>query len=250
MMWIDRYAARTLVLGALLAVLLAAACSQETATTDQAASKSPRNTAADGGAGMATKEIGTSEDGSMATAKATTKTVTAGSFAVTVPADWNGFSPNEAQALREQYMAQSREIYQQFSGADDRTKTVDVVAFHIANGSGSFVLVSFTVPATSDLVPLLKSQIEEKMAWGVREGYIRKYLGLTSVDDKNFSGFYTKAIGKEGAVEVSGGMEHKNLKNTIIQLTLLSPSDWDEAKATNTLTTILASVLLQQYRQK
>jgi hypothetical protein len=174
------------------------------------------------------------------------RNVTVGAFTVKVPTAWTNFTANEAAELHRQYMAQSQEIYRQFSGADDPTKTVDVVAFHMPNSTGSFVLVSFTVPATSDLITLLKSQVNDKMAWGVREGYIRKYLGLVSVDNERFSGFYTKAIGKGGSVEISGGLEHKNLKNTIIQLTLLSPSGWDEARATTDLTSILDSVTLRQ----
>lgn len=246
MIRINRYAAGSFALSVLVAILLTTACDPENNETDEPASEPTRHATDEGGGETATEEIGAAEDASRNITQAATKTVTAGSFALTVPADWNSFSPSEAAALRQQYMAQSKEIYRQFSGADDRTKTVDVVAFHIANDSGSFVLVSFTVPATSDLIPLLKSQVEEKMAWGIREGDIRKYLGLTSVDDKNFSGFYTKAIGKGGGVEVSGGLEHKNLKNTIVQLTLLSPKEWEEAKATATLTTILDSVILQQ----
>jgi hypothetical protein len=123
---------------------------------------------------------------------------------------------------------------------------VDVVGFHVAGSAGSFVLASFTVPKTADLIPLLKSQVEDKMAWGVREGYIRKYLGLVAVDDENFSGFYTKDIGTGGGLELSGALEHKALPSTIIQLLLLCPQDWDEAKATAALSSILDSVVLQQ----
>lgn len=175
---------------------------------------------------------------------ANAQNVTVGAFTAKIPPDWKAFSANEAAQLLRQYMAQSQEIYRQFSGADDKTKTVDVVAFHM-NGTGSFVLVSFTVPPTSNLISLLKSQVKDKMAWGLREGYIRKYLGLVSVNDEHFSGFYTKAIGKSGGVEISGGLEHKSLRNTIIQLTLLSPGAWDEAKATSTLSSIIDSVALQ-----
>jgi hypothetical protein len=180
------------------------------------------------------------------TQEASARSVTVGSFAVKVPAEWNSFSADEAAALRQEFTAQSEEIYRQFSGADDPTKTVDVAAFHIAGGAGSFVVVSFTVPKTSDLIPLLKSQVADKMAWGVREGYIREYLGLVTVDDENFSGFYTKVVGTGGGLELSGGLEHKKLASTIIQLTLLCPQDWDEAKATTTLSSILDSVVLQQ----
>ncbi len=171
--------------------------------------------------------------------------VTVGAFTAKVPTDWKAFSANDAVQLRREFMTQSQQIYMQFSGADDPGKTVDMLAFHIANGTGSFVLVSFTVPPTSNLITLLKSQVNDKMAFGVREGYIRKYLGLVSVDSERFSGFYTKVIGKSGAITLSGGLEHKSLRNTVIQLTLLSPGGWDEARATSTLSSILDSVALR-----
>jgi hypothetical protein len=170
--------------------------------------------------------------------------VSVGAFTVKIPRSSKSFSATDAAQLRRQYVMQSQEIYRQFSGADDPTKTVDVVAFHV-NGTGSFVLVAFTVPPTSNLIALLKNQAKDKADWGVREGYIRKYLGLVSVDNKYFSGFYTKAIGRNGGVQISGGLEHKNLKNTIIQLTLLAPGAWPESKATSTLTSILDSVALR-----
>jgi hypothetical protein len=174
-----------------------------------------------------------------------TKDVTVGAFTVKVPTEWTNFGPSDASALRKQYMEQSEQIYQQYSGAPDSTKSVDIAGFNISKNAGSFVIVSFTVPPQSDLITLLKSEVGDKMDWGVRKGYIRKYLGLVSVDDDTFSGFYTKTIGNEGEVDVSGALEHKNLKNTIIQLTLLCPKGWDETKATKTLADILKSVILK-----
>jgi hypothetical protein len=102
------------------------------------------------------------------------------------------------------------------------------------------------VPSQADLISLLKGQVREKMDWGVRQGYIRKYLGMVTVNDGQLSGFYTKAMGKSGNVEVSGGLEHKKLKNTIIQLTVLSPKAWDEVKATSSLAAVLKSVVLKK----
>ena len=169
--------------------------------------------------------------------------VIVGTFALDVPTNWKRFNANEMDDLRRQYVTQSEEIYRQFSGSDDSSKTVDVVAFHVENNAGSFVIVSFTVPPQSNLLTLLKSQVMDKMDWGIREGHIRKYMGLVPVDNGKFTGFYTKTIGNSGGVEVSGGLEHKRLKNTIIQLTLLCPKAWDEAKATNTLTSVLESVM-------
>lgn len=172
--------------------------------------------------------------------------IVVGAFTVKVPSNWATFNTNEAAELRRQYLVQSEEIYRQFSGSNDPSKTVDVVAFYILKGAGTFIVVSFTVPPQSDLIALLKSQVDEKAAWGVREGYIRKYLGFVPVEDEHLVGFYTKAIGNSGRIEITGGLEHKNLKNTIIQLTLLCPKAWGEAKATNTLTLILESVEIRE----
>jgi hypothetical protein len=163
-----------------------------------------------------------------------------------VPTEWSSFAPSEAEALHSQYVEQSKQIYQQYSGASENPYgSVGVAGFHILNDAGAFLIITFTVPPQSDLINLLKNQIGEKMDFGVRQGYIRRYLGLTSVDDAELSGFYTKAIGSTGDIEVSGGLEDKKLKNTVIQLTLLAPNGWDDAKATKCLSAILKSVVLK-----
>jgi hypothetical protein len=174
------------------------------------------------------------------------KKVTVGAFMVMVPTEWASFGSSEAAALRQQYTAQSRQIYQQYnSGSSDGLATpIGLAAFNIAGDDGAFIIVSFAVPPQSDLINMLKNQTKAKMDFGIRQGYIRKYLGLVPVDDEQFSGFYTTAIGKDGNVEVSGGLEHKKLKNTVIQLTLLCPKTWDQSRATDTLTAILKSVSL------
>jgi hypothetical protein len=174
------------------------------------------------------------------------RTVTVGAFSLSVPGEWPPFDTSEAADLRRQYMQQSQEIYRQFAGSGDASKTVDLSAFHISANAGSFILVAFSVPPTSDLIPLLKSQVGDKMAFGVREGYIRRYLGLVSVATNQLSGFYTKAVGNKGNLELSGGIEHKDLKNMVIQLTLLCPADWDEARATRTLSSVFDSLRLRQ----
>ena len=93
---------------------------------------------------------------------------------------------------------------------------------------------------------LLKNQAEEKTKWGIQNGYIQKYLGLVAFDDNEFSGFYVKFVGTLGDIQVSGGLEHEKQKNNLVQLTLLCPIDWDELRATNTLTTILESVKVRE----
>lgn len=171
--------------------------------------------------------------------------VALGAFIVKVPSDWDSFGRSEISSLQQQYQEQSNQINQLYSKEVDSSQFVDLAAFHILNDKGTFAIVSFSVPKQSDLITLLKSQIADKMEWGVREGYIKKYLGLTPIDDEHFSGFYTKSIGKSGNIEISGGMEHKNLKNTIIQLTLLCPGNWDDAIATDTMTKLLKSIVFK-----
>jgi hypothetical protein len=179
-----------------------------------------------------------------ATISSDSRDISLGKFTLKVPTEWASFDSSEAASLNQQYAEQRQQIYQQYSGSADDAKTVDIAGFHIRNDAGAFIMVSFSVPEQANLISTLKSQIEQKMDWGVQNGYIRKYLGLVPIDDENFSGFYTKAIGKDGGIEVSGGLEHKKLKNTVIQLTLLCPQDWDEGKATNTLATVLKSLVL------
>ena len=174
------------------------------------------------------------------------KDITVGAFTVKIPSDWKSFSAKNSDQLRRQYMAQSEEIYRQYSGAPDPAKSVDIAAVHVGGGAGAFAIVSFTIPPQSDLVNLLKSQVEDKMKWGIQQGYIQKYLGLVPLDNNQFSGFYIKAIGTGGKVQITGVLEHKKLKNTLIQLTLLCPKVWDELKATSTLTSVLKSVKLRE----
>ena len=60
------------------------------------------------------------------------KNITIGKFTVQVPTAWVGFAPNEAASLRGQFMEQSKQIYQQYSGgSDDPAKSVDIAALHI-----------------------------------------------------------------------------------------------------------------------
>ena len=173
--------------------------------------------------------------------------VTVGVFTVKLPGDWRPFSTSESGQLRRQYMSQSEEIYRQYSpGAPDPARSVHIAAFHIASAAGTFAIVSFTVPPRSHLVKLLKNQAEDKAKWGIQHGYIKKYLGLVPLDDRQFSGFYVKFIGTGGEVQVSGGLEHKRLKNTLVQLTLLCPKAWDEVKATKILASVLESLKLRQ----
>ena len=174
-----------------------------------------------------------------------TRNVTVGSFNMELPTDWTAFASGDAAALRRQYLEQSKQIYQQFSGGgNDPAGAVDIAAYHIKGDDSALMVVAFTIPPQSDLLNLLTSQAKEKADWGIQNGYIRKYLGLVPVNDGQLSGFYIKTIGKSGNVEVSGGLEHIKLKNTLIQITMLCPQDWDIDEAVNTLTPILKSVSL------
>jgi hypothetical protein len=177
------------------------------------------------------------------TAVVGTKDVSFGAFNVKLPREWENFRAGEASGLRQQYLAQSKQIFRQFSGGRDNPNgPIGIAAFHIAGDDSAFILVSFAVPPQADLINLLKSQVKQKMDFGIRQGFVREYVGLVPIDDERFSGFYTKAIGKSGNVEVAGGLESKQLRNTVIQLTLLSPKAWDMDRATGTLAAILRSV--------
>ena len=81
---------------------------------------------------------------------------------MSVPAEWASFDAIEAATLRRQFKEQSKQIYERFSGAAAPTEMLDIAAFHIRNDAGSFIVVSFTVPATSDLITLLQSQADQK----------------------------------------------------------------------------------------
>jgi hypothetical protein len=170
--------------------------------------------------------------------------VKVGAFTVKVPAEWSGFSPGDAAALQQQFQTQSEQIYRQYAGKDDPASSVDIAAFHLAGEDGAFIVVSLTVPPQANLMNVLKSQAKDKADWGVQQGIIRKYLGLVPIDNEQFSGFYVRNIGKDGDYEVSGGLENKKLRNTLIQLTLLCPQSWDQDKADKTLQSLLSSLTL------
>ncbi|WP_395745381.1 hypothetical protein [Prosthecobacter sp.] len=173
------------------------------------------------------------------------KTVMLAKFALKVPSAWPAFSSADTIALRSQFLVQSKQIYQQYSGsADDPAKSVDVAAFHLEPDDGVLIAVALSIPPQADLINTLRREAGQKAEWGVQQGYIRQYLGLVAVDDGELSGFYIKSIGKGGGVEVSGGLEHKKLKNTLIQLTLIAPKSWDMEKAVSTLKPLLKSIRL------
>jgi hypothetical protein len=174
----------------------------------------------------------------------TTKTVNVGSFSVNVPTDWKKFTAQESIIFERQYRQQSREIYKHFSGGDDPSSSVHVKAYHTPGNNGSFVIVSMSLPAQAELMPMLKKQIEPKMKYGIQQGFIKKYLGMVSIDRAPLTGFYTMVIGKSGNVEVLGGIEHSSKKNTIVQLTLLAPNEWKEDIAVAALEKLLVSVQL------
>lgn len=174
-----------------------------------------------------------------------TEHVNVGSFLIYVPIEWKIFSDQDVATFERQYRLQSSDIYQHFAGRDDPSKSVHVAAYHTPGKNGSFVIVSMSLPAQADLIPMLIQQIEQKMQYGIQQGFIKKYLGMASIDRPPLSGFYTKAIGMRGNVEVSGGLEHSNKRNTIIQLTLLAPNDWNEETAVSVMEKVLASVILK-----
>ncbi|MBE0673687.1 MAG: hypothetical protein IH591_03410, partial [Bacteroidales bacterium] len=171
--------------------------------------------------------------------------ITVGPFSFSISDLWKEYAASESAVFRQQYLEQSKQIYEHFTGSDDPSKSVDVAGFHISGDKGDFIIVSFSVPPQSNLIQMLKNQVDDKMNFGIQQGYIQKYIGLVSVDEEPFSGFYTKIIGEDGNIEVSAGLEHKDMRNTILQLTLLSPPAWNEKEASIKLETILSTVSLK-----
>lgn len=170
--------------------------------------------------------------------------VTVGDFSITIPAEWKKFTTREAAIFARQYQQQSREIYKNFAGTDDPTKLVRVAAYHTPGKNGSFVIVVMSLPPQANLMPTLREQIEPKMRYGIQQGFIKKYIGMVAVDRAPLSGFYTKAIGRSGNIQVAGGVEHSMKKHTIVQLTLLAPVEWAEDAAVAALEKVLASLKL------
>ncbi len=172
-----------------------------------------------------------------------TMLISLGGFSVTIPNSWEKYNQSEAKGLYDTFVEQSQAIYENYSGARDATRSVDMAAFHI-DGSASFIMVIMSVPPQTDLIGMLKQQAPDKAAWGVREGYIKKYLGLVPVKNGPLSGFYIKTVGNNDGVELSGGLEHSAKKNSIIQLTLLPPKTWKMEKAVQVLTELMDTVHL------
>jgi hypothetical protein len=159
-----------------------------------------------------------------------TRTVPIAMFALAVPGEWQPFAGNELATFRREYETQSKAIYQQYAKSTDPTGSVDLAAFHITANGGVFVAVSFTTPPQSNLIAQLKNEADQKGAWGVRQGYIKTYVGTETIQTSDYSGFYTTAIGNDGSTQISAGIEHKAIKNRIVQITMLCPKAWDSKR--------------------
>ncbi len=175
-----------------------------------------------------------------------THSVTVGIFTVNVPIAWRIFTATESDVFQRQFMSQSDEVIRQYSGAKNPVKSVDIAAFHITGDEGVFVIASLDIPPQSNIVNLLKSQAKDKMQWGIRQGYIKKDLGVVPLDCEQLSGFYIVALGHNGEVQISGGIQHKEMQDKLLQLTLLCPKRWDAVQATDTLTSILKTIVLRK----
>lgn len=169
------------------------------------------------------------------------KPITVGDFTFQIPIDWKRFNADESAILRNQFVKQSKEIYRDYYDAEDPTDTVKVMGFYISGKAGNFVLNTMIVPPHSDSMKDLQSQIEDKMKWGIKEGFIRKYLGESAFNFEHVSGFYVKSIDPKGNLLVGGFLKHKEKDRPLFQLTLSCLKTWDEKRATNILIDILKS---------
>ncbi|HEY1930811.1 MAG TPA: hypothetical protein VGG99_02265 [Acetobacteraceae bacterium] len=172
--------------------------------------------------------------------------VQSGAFGANIPGAWEPFSTSEITQLRDQFTQQSAEIYRRYAGSEDPTSTFGILAYHIEGASGTFIMATLDVPAQSNYVSELRDQASAKADWGIKNGYIQKYLGLTPIATDKFSGFYVTMVGNDGTVQISGGIQPKVAKSTMIELTLLCPQGWDASKAASVLSAIISSVTLAQ----
>jgi hypothetical protein len=169
-----------------------------------------------------------------------------GGYQLKVPDGWTRLGQAEELNFQIQFRAQQIELASKYSADRSPSPPVDVAAFRFDNDKGHFVAASFRVHPDPSLIGQLRSEVKAKMDFGVEHGYISRYLGAVTIDNANFSGFYTRAIGKAGDVQLSGGIVNKGLKDNLIQLTLLCPRDWNAKKATDTLSAILNSIASDQ----
>lgn len=174
------------------------------------------------------------------------KEVQVGVFQISIPIDWKNFNETEIKIFEEQYSIQSEEIYRQYSGSPDPTNSIDVVGYHIESSSSSLIVTSFYVPDESDIIKTLLSEVEDKMEWGLDQGYIKKYLGTETITNKFFNGFYTRVIDPDGAIILSGGGTCDNNEDIIIQVTLISPTSWDISESEKIFNKIISSITVRE----
>lgn len=170
--------------------------------------------------------------------------VEVGPFALAVPDEWKAFTSEELNQLRRQFVAQSEDIYRQYSGKPDPTGAIDVMAFHAPQPGGVLALVALSIPPEKDIMNLLIRQAQEKGQWGVRQGYIREYNGAVPFEYNQVSGFYVELVGKNGNLQISGALEHRQNRGALLQLSLLCSNVCENAR--HILTSITASVSLRK----
>ncbi|MFH0990055.1 MAG: hypothetical protein V1799_08575 [bacterium] len=164
--------------------------------------------------------------------------VTLGSFILKVPSDWQDFPTIVTDALRDRYNLQIEVLCRTNYDTLSLSKVEDIVAFHIKDYEGSFSIVYFKITPGSKLLNLLRNQAKERAKFDNHRSDF-KYSDPVPINDERFLGFYTISRGSLDRVEISGSLEHKKLKNTLIQFTLRCPRSWDEYRASTTFSSII-----------
>lgn len=78
--------------------------------------------------------------------------VTLGAFTFELPSTWKPFRPDQMDASRKQFQAQSKEIYQRYSGeVADPSRTVEFIAYRSPSNAAVMCLVLVT-PSQADLM--------------------------------------------------------------------------------------------------
>jgi hypothetical protein len=152
--------------------------------------------------------------------KATQK-VAFGAFTVDLPSTWKPFPPDEMTALREQFQAQSKEIYQRYNrGAEDPARDVDFVAYRSPDGT-SFIGLILVIPPQADLMGDLKREAGEKAKWGIEQGFIKRASEVKPVARDGFDGFYIAMDNAKGTHDFTGGLVHSSRKTEVVSIMLL-----------------------------
>ena len=141
-----------------------------------------------------------------------------GAFTISIPSEWTPYIGDEKEAFVRTFQAQSKEIYQRYSGVAEPGNTSDLIVFHTQDG-GTFSACIYKLPAQADLMGDLIKEAPEKAKWGIEHGFIKSASPVTPLARDGFDGFYLETEENDGSHSFVGGLELSSRKTEVIQLT-------------------------------